>query len=147
MVPWTRDGSPIQFTRGESSFHVEGRPLQTGCVTLTVPQAEGVNLSGGELVIRYRAASPIEHAVITLKRIETGPYTPQAFANEIHVRFAATPEGEREIQVPLPATPGLAGTKELVMTFEKDNEALPIDLTIAALKFVPWCPGIPDSCP
>jgi hypothetical protein len=138
IVPWTRDDSPIQYTRGEGSFHVEGRLLRTGAVTLTVPQAEGVNLSGGELVIRYHATSPIEHAVITLKKVEAGPYVPQQFVNEIHVRFAVTPDGEGEIHVPLPATPGLTGTRELVMTLGKDNEALPVDLTMTRFRFVPY---------
>ncbi len=102
-----------------------------------MPQAGGVNLSGGRLIIRYRASAPIEHAIITLKRIEGGPYVPQQFANEIHVRFDATPTGEAEISVPLPATPGLLGTKELVITFGRDNEPVSVDLTITALKFVP----------
>jgi hypothetical protein len=138
IVPWTRDGSPIQFTRSGNSFHVEGQPLRTGAVTLTVPQTGGVNLSSGELIIRYHAASAIEHAVITLKKIETGPYAPQAFANEIHIRFAATPDAEREIHIPLPATPGLAGIQGLVIDFGGDTEAMPIDLKISTLKFVPY---------
>ena len=59
IIPWTSDGSPIHFSRGENSFHIEDRPLRNGRVTLTVPQADGVNLSGGELLIRYRASVPI----------------------------------------------------------------------------------------
>lgn len=141
IVPWTRDGSPVNFSRADGSFRVEGRPLRNGRVTLTVPPVGGVNLSGGELTIRYRAASPIESAVITLKKAGTGPYAPQQFANEIHCRFAATPDGEAEIHVPLPATPGLAGVGELVMDLGKDNETLSADLTITVLRFDPY-PGV-----
>jgi len=138
IVPWTSDGSPIHFSRNGNSFHIEDRPLKNGRVTLTVPQAGGVNLSGGRLIIRYRASAPIEPVIITLKRAEGGPYMPQQFANEIHVRFAATQNGEAEISIPLPATPGLVGTRELVIAFGRDNEPTPVDLTITALKFVPW---------
>jgi hypothetical protein len=138
IVPWTTDGSPIHFSRGEGSFHIEDRPLKNGRVTLTVPQAGGVNLSGGELLIHYHASTPIEQAIFTLKRVEIGPYVPQQFANEIHVHFAATPDGEAEISVPLPATPGLARTKELVIAFVRDNEPMTVDLTITALQFVPY---------
>jgi hypothetical protein len=54
------------------------------------------------------------------------------------VRFSATEGGETEIRVPLPATPGLARTKELVLALGKDSEAVMADLTITALKFVPY---------
>ena len=141
IVPWTSDGSPINFSRGENSFHVEGRPLRNGRVTLTVPQADGVNLANGELLIRYRASVPIEHAVITLTKAQGGPYAEPQFPTRIFVRFSATESGAGEIHIPLPATPGLARTKELVLALGKDSEALEADLTITALKFVPN-PGI-----
>ncbi len=138
IVPWTSDGSPINFSRDKKAFHVEGRPLRNGRVTLTVPQTEGVNLADGELIIRYHASTPIERAVITLTKAQGGPYAEPQFPNQIFVRFNATENGESEIRVPLPATPGLAQTKRLVMGFGKDGEAVATDLTITALKFVPF---------
>ena len=48
----------LKCPRDHNSFRIEGRPLQNGRVTLTVPQTDGVNVSGGELHIRYRAAVP-----------------------------------------------------------------------------------------
>ncbi len=138
IVSWTSDGSPINFSRDKKSFRIEGRPLQNGRVTLTVPQEGGVNVSGGELHIRYRAKVPLEHALITLQKVASGPYVPQQFANEIYVRFGATPDKEKEISIPLPATPGLAGTRELVIAFGRDNEPTTVDVTITALKFVPY---------
>ena len=137
IVPWTSDGSPINFSRDENSFHIVGRPLRNGRVTLTVPQAEGINLGDGELLIRYRASAPIEHAVIMLTRAKGGPYAEPQFPNQIFVRFSATESREEEIHVPLPATPGLARTKGLVLVLGKDNEAVVADLTITALRFVP----------
>jgi len=138
IVSWTSDGSPIKLSRDQHSFRIEGRPLQNGRVTLTVPQAGGVNMSGGELHIRYRAKVPLDHALITLQKVASGPYVPQQFANQIYVRFGATPEKEKEISIPLPATPGLAGTRGLVIAFGRDNEPAPVDVTITALKFVPY---------
>jgi hypothetical protein len=105
---------------------------------LTVPQAEGISLANGELIIRYRASAPIEHAVITLTKVQGGPYAEPQFPNQIFVRFSATESGEGEIHVPLPATPGLARTKGLVLALGKDSEAVAADLTITALKFVPY---------
>ena len=137
IVPWTSDGSPINFSRDENSFHIVGRPLRNGRVTLTVPQAEGIDLGDGELLIRYRASAPIEHAVIMLTRAKGGPYAEPQFPNQIFVRFSATESREEEIHVPLPATPGLARTKGLVLVLGKDNEAVVADLTITALRFVP----------
>jgi hypothetical protein len=141
IVPWTSDGSPINFSRDKNSFHVEGHPLRNGRVTLTVSQAEGVNLSGGELIIRYRASAPIEHTVITLTKVQGSPYAEPQFPTQIFVRFNATKSGAGEIHIPLPATPGLARTKELVLALGKDNEAMEADLTITALKFVPLARG------
>jgi hypothetical protein len=138
IVPWTSDGSPINFSRDENLFHIIGRPLRNGRVTLTVPQAEGINLANGELIIRYRASVPIEHAVITLTKAQGGPYAEPQFPNQIFVRFSATESGEGEIHVPLPATPGLARTKGLVLALGKEGEAVEADLTITALKFVPY---------
>ena len=137
IVPWTSDGSPIHFSRDGNSMRIEDRPLRNGRVTLTVPQAGGINLSGGELLIRYRASVPIEHAVITLARVQAGPYVEPQFLNQIFVRFNVTKSGAGEIHVPLPATPGLARTKELVLALGNDNEVAAVDLTITALKFVP----------
>ena len=141
IIPWTSDGSPINFSRDENSFHIAGHPLRNGHITLTVPQAEGVNLSNGELLIRYRASTPVEHAVITLTRVQGGPYAEPQFPTQIFVRFNATKSGAGEIHVPLPATPGLARTKELVLALGKDSEAMEADLTITALKFVPLAGG------
>jgi hypothetical protein len=138
IVPWSSDGSPINFSRDKNSFHIEGHPLRNGRVTLTVPQAEGINLANGELIIHYRASAPIEHAVITLTKAQGGPYAEPQFPNQIFVRFSATESGETEIHVLLPATPGLARTKGLVLALGKDSEAVEADLTITALKFVPY---------
>ena len=42
-----------------------------------------------------------------------------------------------EIQIPLPATPGLSRIKEVVITFGPETKGKPIDLTITGLKVFP----------
>ena len=72
-----------------------------------------------------------------MSKVRGGPYAEPQFPNQIFVRFNATKSGEGEIHVPLPATPGLARVKELVLALGNDNEAVVADLTVTALKFVP----------
>jgi len=56
---------------------------------------------------------------------------------EIFAQFPDTGEREDEIQVPLPATPGLTRIKEVVITFGPDSIGRPIDLSITRLKITP----------
>ena len=81
----------------------------------------GVNLSGGLLSLRYRSTTPLEKAIITLKPMGGRPAGERLIPTEIFTRFAATGQ-RREIQIPLPATPGLSGIKELVITFGPEIE-------------------------
>jgi hypothetical protein len=133
----TSDGSPISFTREEGAFRVEGPSLRNAAIKMTVPAPEGVNLANGELIIRYRASAPIDHAVVTLNRVAGDPYAAPQFPNQVFIRFKATERAEAEIRVPFPATPGLARTKGLVIAFGNDTEPVNVALTINALKFVP----------
>ena len=56
---------------------------------------------------------------------------------EIFSRFADTEGQDREIAIPLPATPGLAQIKEVVITFGPESQGRPIDLSISGLKASP----------
>ena len=56
--------------------------------------------------------------------------------NEIHTRFDVT-DAEKEIRIPMPATPGLEKVKELVIRFGDERAPLPADLTINGFDFVP----------
>jgi hypothetical protein len=59
-----------------------------------------------------------------------------AFQNEIFVRFD-TAESEKEIRIPLPATPGLENVAELVIRFGDQRVPVPVDLTLSGFEFVP----------
>ena len=62
------------------------------------------------------------------------------------VHFTHTGAREEQIEVPLPATPGLARTKEVVITFGPDSKGGPIDLSVTSLKIVPIrSPGQPAA--
>ena len=60
---------------------------------------------------------------------------------EIFTRFAATDGREVEVQIPLPATPGLSRIRELVITFGPETKGKPIDLTITHLAVSPISPA------
>ena len=104
--------------------------------------AQGVNLSGGLLSLRYRSGVPMKQAIITLKPPGGSSAITGLIPTEIFSHFTDTGPREEQIQVPLPATPGLARTKEVVITFGPDSKGHPIDLTVTRLKIAPI--GSPD---
>ena len=75
----------------------------------------------------------MSQAVITLKPIGSSPAA-GLIPTEIFSRFADTAGQDREITIPLPATPGLAQIKEVVITFGPESQGRPIDLSISCLK-------------
>jgi hypothetical protein len=75
-------------------------------------------------------------------RIELKPSrSPQDAAGlipkEIFTRLDATGGREEEIQIPLPAVPGLSQIKEVVLTYEPGTLKRPIDLTITRVAVEP----------
>ena len=61
---------------------------------------------------------------------------PRDFQNEVFLRFDLA-QTEKEIRIPLPATPGLEGLKELVLRFGDGRNPAPVDLTLSRFVFVP----------
>jgi hypothetical protein len=61
---------------------------------------------------------------------------PTVFQNEIFARFDVT-DAEKEIRIPMPATPGLEDVSELVIRFGDERSPLPVDLTLTRFEFVP----------
>jgi len=137
LIAWTSAGDRLVPHRNGNFFQVRGESVRTGGITLIVPQEKGISLSNGILKIRYRAADPIKKAVITLKRAPGLPIKPMVFENEIHTRFDVALGHENEINIPLPATPGLQNIKELVIVYGDDHVAAPVDLTITRMEFIP----------
>jgi hypothetical protein len=57
---------------------------------------------------------------------------------ELFIPLADTRGQEHEIQVPLPATPGLMRVKEVVLTSKLAAAGQSVDLSITRLAFTPY---------
>jgi hypothetical protein len=137
VFAWDDKGSPIRSAREDRGFHVRSEQIRNAGIAFVSTRTEGVNLSGGLLTLGYRSPSPIQQAIITLKPSGTSPALANLIPTEISTHFAGTGAGEAEIQVPLPATPGLARIKEVVITFGPESKGRPIDLLITRLCVTP----------
>ena len=98
-----------------------------------------MNLSGGLLRLRYRSAIPLGPVILDLKPV--GP-TPGAgiIPTQSFTYLAATGDREEELRFPLPATPGLARIKEVVLSLGPESPGRPIDLTVTHLDSTPILP-------
>ncbi len=128
-ISWSPTGDSLEGLHWCGGSRIRGEAVRNGAVTVKLPQAKGVSLSNGALLIRYRAANPLK-TVITLN---SGP---RVFENQIFVRFDVT-DAEKEIRIPMPGTPGLENVKELVIRFGDERAPVPVDLTISGFEFVP----------
>jgi hypothetical protein len=128
-ISWSPVGDRLEASQGRWGFRIRGEAVRNGAITIKMPQEEGVNLSNGALLIRYRAGTPLK-TVITLNGGS------RVFENQVFARFDAC-AAEKEIRIPLPATPGLENVKELVIRFGDTREPVPADLTISGFEFVP----------
>ena len=126
-ISWSSAGDSLESLHWKNGFRLRGDAVRNGAVTVKLPKP--VSLSNGALLIHYRAARPL-NTVITLAG------GPMAFQNEIFVRFD-TAEFEKEIRIPLPATPGLENVAELVVRFGDQLAPVPVDLTLSGFEFVP----------
>jgi hypothetical protein len=126
-ISWSPTADSIDTLRWRNGFRLRADAVRNGAVTVKLPKP--VSLSNGALLIRYRAAKPL-NTIITL----TGG--PTVFQNEIFARFDVT-AAEKEIQVPLPATSGLEHVSELVIRFGDNKNPVPVDLTLSGFEFVP----------
>jgi hypothetical protein len=141
VFAWSDKTNPIRSAREGAAFHVQSDRLGNNMgIAFVSTRTEGVNLSGGMMRLGYRSRVAMKEVTIALKP----PGGPAALAGliptEIFSHFADTGQRETEIQFPLPATPGLARTKEVVITFGPDSLGRPIDLSITSLKIKPIAP-------
>lgn len=126
-ISWSPLGDSLEGSR-KTGFHLRGDSVRQGAVTIKPPKPVG--LSNGALLIRYRAAKPPVNSVLA---IDAGP---RVFQNEVFLRFDQS-QTEKEIRIPLPATPGLEGVKELVLRFGDERNPAPVDLIFSRFKFIP----------
>jgi hypothetical protein len=131
VFAWGEKEAGVKSSRGKESFHVKSdRPSRFGIAF--VPSSElGVNLSSGVLTLEYRSAEPLDRVVIGFKPAADSMLA-TTIPNELFTRFEKTNGKPAKIQVPLPATPGLFGIKEVVIASERQGK---IDLDIKRLSF------------
>jgi hypothetical protein len=137
VFAWADKASRIQSARAKGTFRVRSERLNQMGIAFVSSRPSGVNLSGGVLTIRYRCSGPIEPALIALKPAGHDPAATSLIPKELFVRFGETNDKEEEVQVPLPATPGLTAIKEVVITHEQEKKERAIDLSITRLEFTP----------
>jgi hypothetical protein len=134
VFAWAAKDRPLRSAREAGGFRVTGDRVGEVGIAFVPAAKGGVNLSGGVLSLRYRMAGPAAPAVIALK--PAGPVPAGVIPTEIFARFADTGGREAELRVPLPATPGLAGVKEVVVSLTGADERA-IDLTVTRAGFTP----------
>jgi hypothetical protein len=136
VFAWTDKESHLQSGREQAAFHVQSDRVHFLGIALVATAPGGINLSGGRLRIGYRSAEAIEPVSITLKPV-INPQAVGLISKEIFAHFVATKDGEAEIDVPLPAMPGLTNVKEVVITHEPGPSGRPIDLTLTRVESAP----------
>jgi hypothetical protein len=66
-----------------------------------------------------------------------GPLPASLIPTELLLNLVATGERDEEVRITLPATPGLAQIKEVVIIFGPYSQERPLDLEVKALKVEP----------
>ena len=118
VFAWTDKESRQQSRREAKAFHVQSDRVKFLGVALVAASPTGINLSGGRLRIGYRCDKGMDPVTIALKPVAAPQEAAGLIPKEIFTRFAATSGREAEIEVPLPAMPGLTQVKEVVITHE-----------------------------
>ena len=135
VFAWAPKGQELRSARDKAGFRVTGEKVGEVGIALVPAAKTGVNLSGGELTLRYRLAGPAAPAVIALK--PPGQVPAGVIATEIFTRLADTGGREAEVRIPLPPTPGLTEVKEVVLTVGRGAGERAIDLTLTGAGFTP----------
>jgi hypothetical protein len=135
VFAWGDKQAEVKSTRDQQGFHVKSDRLDQMGIAFVPSQPSGVNLSGGILSIAYRSSEPIDRVAICFKPATNGSIPTATIPNELFTRFVPTNGQQAEIHAPLPATPALAGIKEVVITADQPGG---VNLTITRLAFKPF---------
>ena len=135
VVPWTSDQSPVAFSRGDGTCRFSPRLNGMGGVAFIVPPGQTVDLSNGRLVLRYRSDTTATDATISFKRAKDDPLPPPAIPVEVFTRLR---QGMDQVEIVLPATPALTGIQEVALTFGRNGQEIPVDISVLAFDFIPF---------
>ncbi len=130
---WTAKGSTLRSGKEAGVFRAQGTDLTQFGIAFVAPDSKGFDLSGGVLTLRYRSAGALDPVSIELKPEKSAP---GLISRQVFARLADTGGREAEIRVPLPATPGLAHIKEVVLYHERAEKG-PVDLAVTHLSIRP----------
>jgi cyclic beta-1,2-glucan synthetase len=136
MFAWAPKGQTIRSVRENTSFRVTGERINDVGIAFVSTRPQGVNVSGGVLSIRYRCTGA-GSATIDLKPPTPPPPESNLIPSQIFARFADTGGQERELEITLPATPGLKEVKEVVITFAPEQAPRGVDLAITQMRVTP----------
>jgi hypothetical protein len=139
VFAWTDKASRHQAGREQAAFRVQSQSVHFLGIAMVAASPQGLNLSGGRLRLAYRSGRAMEPATIALKPV-ANPQAGALIPKEIVTSFAVTGNNTSEIDIPLPATPGLARVKEVVIAYESQPDGRPVDLTITRAAFTPQGP-------
>jgi hypothetical protein len=135
---WSDPKEVIDSAFGPDGFEATSAGVHLFGVAFVAERPEGFNLSGGRLTIRYRSKGGINPAIVALKSKSVPEMEEMGLiSNEIFTKLRDTGDGDAELVIPLPATPGLTRIKEVVITHEPGAQARPVDLKITGLRFDP----------
>jgi len=137
VFAWGDKQSTLTSNREKDGFHVKSNQVKQVGVAFVSSHVQGVSLSGGLLSLRYRSSHAIDRATIGFKPA-AGSTVDKLIPKEVFTRFADTKGLDAEIQVPLPATPGLTGIKEVVITFGQPDQSHPVDLAVTQFTVTPY---------
>jgi hypothetical protein len=141
VFAWADKGSVLRSTREKGAFRARADRVNQLGIALVTTRPEGVNLSGCLLRLRYRSARAMGPVLIALKPAGTTPAEVGVIPKEIVTRLTATGGREEEIEVPLPATPGLTNVREVVLTHEQKTGGGPVDISLTHCGFTPIGPA------
>ncbi len=137
VFAWDDKPNPVVSRRDESGFHVSSPSVANLGIAFVADDPRGVNLSGGTLALRYQSQSKSIPVVVALKPAPREPAVTGLIPTELFTTLARTDGPDGEVQIVLPATPGLSQIKEVVVTFGSASRGKPLDLTITGLKITP----------
>lgn len=136
VFAWGQKGSDLSSTRDAGGFRTKGELVGPLGLAVVHPDDTGTNLSGGTLALRYRFAGPAAPVRIELKPAGRPPAEAGRIPNELFANLTDTGGREEELRIPLPATPGLARVKQVVLNYDP-GKGTGIDLTVTGLRFEP----------
>jgi hypothetical protein len=137
VFAWDDKPNPVATRRDESGFHVSSPSIANLGIAFVADGAKGVNISGGTLALRYQSRGKSIPVIVALKPAPRDPAVKGLIPTEVFATLARTEGPDGEVQVVLPATPGLSQIKEVVVTFGPTAKGKPLDLTITGLRITP----------